>query len=276
MMGIVNGPHKPSDAPLYLYHDIRGEGPPLILMHGLFGSYENLGRIARLLAPDFEVHSLDLRNHGRSPHADDMTYPLMAKDVIHYMDTKGITSGALFGHSMGGKTAMQIALTYPDRVRALVVEDIAPVTYPPHHQSILAGLKVISSKQITSRSQADKLLQTFVDELSVRQFLLKNLYRAESGCFKLRINLTSIEKHYNDLMQGQQGIPYSHSVMFIAGGNSNYIQPKHKEVVLSYFPKAKMRVIPGTDHWVHAQKPELCAQVARRYLLEHLSENENI
>jgi len=161
---------------------------------------------------------------------------------------------------------MQVALSFPDRVESLIVVDIAPVTYPPHHQSILEGLNAISSQAITSRKQADRILQLSVQEVSIRQFLLKNLQRMDSGLFQWRIPLDIILHHYDDLMRGQDGPSYTRPVLFIAGGDSDYILPEHRDKVVRLFPDAQLKVIPETTHWVHAQRPDLFAGMVRRFL----------
>ena len=140
----------------------RGEGPPLLMLHGLFGSADNLGGIARLLEPDFRTISVDLRNHGRSPHADEMTYVAMASDVHALMGRLDIRRAHVFGHSMGGKVAMQLALDYPEQVDKLVVADIAPVTYEHHHAPILEGMQAVANAKVSSRKEAQEILQQFV------------------------------------------------------------------------------------------------------------------
>ena len=147
-----------------LNHRISGQGDPLILLHGLFGSLENLGGIARRLEDGWQIHALDERNHGSSPHTDDMDYPAMAEDVIAYLDAQGIEKASLLGHSMGGKVAMQVALKHPERVRSLIVADISPVTYKAHHDAILEGMQQMDLRGVTSRSEADARLARFVEK----------------------------------------------------------------------------------------------------------------
>ncbi|MBU6951109.1 alpha/beta fold hydrolase [Hahella sp. HN01] len=265
---------------LQLHHRVQGntqesagDKAPLVLIHGLFGSMENLGGIARLLADNFVIHSLDMRNHGRSPHAQMMDYSLMAADVIRYMDNAGIEKAHLLGHSMGGKTAMQIALEYPQRVEKLIVADIAPVAYPPHHKDILAGLTALDPASLSSRQEADELVKPYVPELPVRQFLLKNLQKGVDGRFSWRMNLPAIQQNYMNIMAGQDAQqPFPGPVLFVKGGNSDYIQPKHREHIARLFPAAGLRVIPHTGHWLHAEKPELFARVAERFLMNEDSE----
>ncbi|MCP5162348.1 MAG: alpha/beta fold hydrolase [Hahellaceae bacterium] len=252
---------------LKLHHKIQGKGEPIILVHGLFGSLENLGMIARLLAQHYEVHSLDMRNHGRSPHVPMMNYQLMANDIAHYMDEKGLAKAVLLGHSMGGKTVMQFALMYPERVERLVVADIAPVEYPPHHSEIFEGLRNLDLDVLTSRQQADEVLSRFVPEIAIRSFLLKNLVKAGADRFVWRMNLPVIMQCYNEIMRGQQGDkPFTGKVLFVIGGHSGYVQKSHQPQVLALFPAASVRVIPETGHWLHAEKPELFAKVVERFL----------
>lgn len=245
---------------------ITGQGDPVVLLHGLFGSLENLGGIARQLAPHFEVHALDLRNHGRSPHTDSLHYSAMADDVLHYLDQQGLSEIRLLGHSMGGKVGMTLALTAPARIKQLVVADIAPVHYEAHHDGVFAGLAAIDLAQLTSRQQAEEWLRPHVPETPVRQFLLKNLVKSGDGGFQWRLNLPSIVRHYPQILQGQHADhPFTGPVLFIKGGLSDYIKPCYKEHTASLFPNAQLKIIPGTGHWLHAEKPELFARLVLRF-----------
>lgn len=255
---------------LTLNHKVQGSGAPLILVHGLFGSLENLGMIARLLAERFEVHSLDMRNHGRSPHSTVMNYQAMATDILHYMDNAGLDRASLLGHSMGGKAVMTVALRAPERVAKLIVADIAPVDYPPHHNEIFAGLQALDLTALRSRQEADTQLKAYVPELPVRQFLLKNLVKHSAGGFTWRMNLPVLIHEYASIIEGQSGEkPFLNPVLFVIGGNSSYVQRKHQEKVQTHFPGAQVRVIPGTGHWLHAEKPELFAGIVDRFLGMH-------
>ncbi len=257
-----------------LNHRITGEGAPLILLHGLFGSLENLGGIARRLQDDWQIHALDQRNHGSSPHTETMDYPAMASDVIAYMDRQGIEKACILGHSMGGKVAMQVALQAPARVERVIVADIAPVSYKPRHDAILEGLKSIDLNAVASRQDADQRLAEQVDALATRQFLLKNLERVprdeqlEGGpLFRWRLNLPVIDACYGNLSQAPEGDgPYQGPVLFLKGADSAYIQEKHRESIQQLFPAAELRVIQDTGHWLHAEKPDTFAALCRRFL----------
>jgi esterase len=257
-----------------LNHRITGEGAPLILLHGLFGSLENLGGIARRLQDDWQIHALDQRNHGSSPHTETMDYPAMASDVIAYMDRQGIDKACILGHSMGGKVAMQVALQAPARVERVIVADIAPVSYKPRHDAILEGLKSIDLNAVASRQDADQRLAEQVDALATRQFLLKNLERvprdeqSEGGpLFRWRLNLPVIDACYGNLSQAPEGDgPYQGPVLFLKGADSAYIQEKHREAIQQLFPAAELRVIQDTGHWLHAEKPDTFAALCRRFL----------
>lgn len=257
-----------------LNHRITGEGPPLILLHGLFGSCENLGGIARRLENEWQIHALDQRNHGNSPHTDTMDYPAMADDVIAYMDAAGLKKAAILGHSMGGKTAMQVALRAPERVDRLIVADISPVSYQPRHDAVLEGLSALDLSTIHSRQEADKALAEYVDMLPVRQFLLKNLERvpdrersAGEGAYRWRLNLPVIEACYPKLALAPQGDgPFAGPVLFLKGAESAYIQEKHGDDIRRLFPAAELRIIEGTGHWLHAEKADTFAALCRRFL----------
>lgn len=257
-----------------LYHRISGEGEPLILLHGLFGSLDNLGVIARGLQDKWQIHGLDQRNHGKSPHAATMTYPEMADDVLAYMDAQGLAKAWVLGHSMGGKVAMQLALKAPDRIAGIIVADISPVTYKPRHDHVLEGLKAVDTKSLSSRQDADSALSEHVEEAGVRQFLLKNLApvpageKEESGArYRWRLNLPVIDQSYADLSAAPEGDgPYEGPVLFIKGADSAYIQTRHRDAIAKLFPNADLKVIEGTGHWLHAEKPDTFVALCRRFL----------
>jgi esterase len=253
---------------MILHTDITGQGQPLVLIHGLFGSYENLGVIARALQNEFQIVNLDLRNHGRSPRADFMDYPQMALDVVETLDYLGIEQSSVLGHSMGGKVAMQLALSVPCRVHKLVLADISPVINEPRHQSILQGLQAIDLATLQDRKQADTLLQSYVSELGVRQFLLKNLYKDEQNQFQWRINLAALVSNYQRLLAAPlPNQPFEGETLFIKGGNSDYIQAAHQPLIHSLFPKASAKIIQGTGHWLHAEKPTAFSKIVSDFLL---------
>jgi len=245
----------------------RGQGPTLLLIHGLFGSADNLGGLARILEAEFRTISVDLRNHGRSPHADSMSYPLMADDVLRLMDRLGIEKANIFGHSMGGKTAMQLTLDYPDRVKKLIVADIAPVTYSHHHLKILQGMEAVAVVAPTSRKAALEILSKYEDEPAVLSFLLTNWRRGEAGSWEWRINLEAINRDYAKIAVGNTGNPYLGDVLFLRGSNSSYILAEHKDAILNLFPNATVRTIGGTGHWLHAEKPDMVARSISRFLM---------
>lgn len=257
-----------------LHHRITGKGEPLVLLHGLFGSLENLGGVNQRLQDGWQVHGLDLRNHGRSPHTDTMDYPAMAEDVVAYLDEQGIDRACLLGHSMGGKTAMQVALSYPERVQRLIVADIAPVTYQPRHDAILEGMTRLDLSSVTSRGDADRMLQAYVEVPEVRMFLLKNLVRVPAeekadnpDTFRWRLNLPVIEACYQNLADAPEGKdPFEGPVLFLKGSESAYIQRKHRERIDTLFPQARLEEIEGTDHWLHAEKPDEFARRCRDFL----------
>lgn len=245
----------------------QGQGAPVILLHGLFGSMRNLGFIARPLAQSFKVYLLDQRNHGDSVHLSNMTYQEMADDVVRFMDQQELQTAHIVGHSMGGKTAMQLALSQPQRVDRLVVADIAPVAYPRRHDSILEGLNQVQAAQVKTRKEADAILATYVAEADVRAFLLKSLMANTNGQLSFKFNLKDIERNYEQIIAAPSGQPFHGPTLFIKGATSAYIQAQHKEQVLSLFPNAQMKIIAGAGHWLHAEKPALFNRLVNEFLV---------
>lgn len=248
-----------------LYFRESGSGQPVVLIHGLFGSLENLGAVARLLAQDFRVLSVDLPNHGRSPHSTGADLAFMAGAVARWLAEQGLVRPSVVGHSLGGKVAMELALAQPERVGRLVVIDIAPVNYPPRHDDVFAGLKAIDAGSVRNRTEAEDLLQQHINEAPVRSFLLKNLVKEEEG-FRWRMHLQDLENQYDRLIQGNRDGVYPGPVLFLKGENSDYIKPAYKDLILAKFPLAESRVIAGTGHWLHAEKPELTASLIKKFL----------
>ena len=236
------------------------EGEPLLVLHGLFGSLQNWAWHCKKLAEHFCVFALDMRNHGASPHDSEMNYQLMASDVLEFMDDQQITSAHVLGHSMGGKVAMQLALMAPERVKRLVIADVAPVHYGGErgeHDEIFEGLCAIDLATLASRADADAQLAHYVDDEVVRQFLLSNLLRAESGGFRWRINLPVLKACYARLREAPVADqPYAGVVLFVRGDLSDYILPEHRDEVLRLFPAATVKTITQTGHWLHAEKPD--------------------
>ncbi|MES3006971.1 MAG: alpha/beta fold hydrolase [Pseudomonadota bacterium] len=243
------------------------QGEPLLILHGLFGSLGNWTWHSRELARDFAVTGLDLRNHGGSPHSDEMDYACMAQDVLEFMDDHDIARCHLLGHSMGGKVAMQLALSAPERVDRLVVADIAPVTYSAQHDSIFEGLLAIDLDTIGSRNAADVVLAQYEEDEVVRQFLLTNLLKKPEGGFYWRINLPSLQANYVRLRERPPAIGvFDGPVLFIKGALSNYIIETHRDEILQRFPQAKIKVIMHTGHWLHAEKPQTFYRLVHSFL----------
>jgi len=243
------------------------QGEPLLVMHGLFGSLGNWSWHCRQLSKHFAVYGLDLRNHGASPHSDEMDYTHMAQDVLEFIDDHGIARAHLLGHSMGGKVAMQVALSTPQRVDHLVVADIAPVTYRGEHDDIFAGLLAIDLAALQSRTDADHILAPYEPDELVRQFLLTNLMKNPEGGFHWRINLPVLQSNYERLREKPAAPgPFEGPTLFVKGALSNYITEQYRDDILARFPHARTKVIMHTGHWLHAEKPETFYRIVLQFL----------
>jgi len=244
----------------------QGEsGDWVLLLHGLFGAGDNLGALARVLAPHCRVVLVDLRNHGRSPHSAEMDLPLLAADIIALQDRLRIPASAIVGHSLGGKVAMELALNAPERVTRAVFADIAPVRYAPHHQAIFAALENLDLAALTRRGDAEAVLAQFIAEPAVRQFLLKSLYRDDSG-FHWRFNPDALRSCYPALGAAPEGQPFEGPALFIKGELSDYIEPAHRAAISSLFPHFQFKMIAGTGHWLHAERPVAFNRLVRQFL----------
>lgn len=232
-------------------------GPAIVILHGLFGSSDNwLTNSKTIAAKGYRVFLLDQRNHGQSPRANDQDYQSMAADLREFLTDHSIDKPILVGHSMGGKTVMQYAMSYPGTFEKLVVVDIAPKFYPIHHAEIIRGLKAINLLGIKGRNEADAVLQAYEPILAVRQFLLKNLYRNEQGVFDWRINIPVIERELHGI--GEQltnPVIVPTPTLFIRGSESPYITDEDLPEIKRFFPNSQVQTIQGAGHWVQAEKP---------------------
>lgn len=243
-----------------------GSGPPLVILHGLFGSLDNWFSIARELDDEFTLYLVDQRNHGDSPHSQDWNYAVMVEDLKELLDAKELDKVYLMGHSMGGKTAMNFAAKYPERVEKLIVADISPRYYPIHHQTILEGLNFLNLKEIKSRKEADDQLANYISELGIRQFLLKSLTRDSNG-FAWKINLPVITKNIENVGEAlAEGSTFDGPTLFLAGANSNYILQKDLPDLEAHFPNYELEFIPNAGHWLHAEQPHAVVEEMRRFL----------
>lgn len=250
-----------------LHFTSLGAGEPLIVLHGLLGSHQNLLPVCRKFAENFHVFALDQRNHGHSPHHDEMSYELMAADVLRVMDAQHLATAHVLGHSMGGKTAMHLALHHPARIRKLVVADMSPRAYGPRFAKLLHALRELRPEQFKTRLEADAALAPAVPEESLRQFLLKNLMSDEHGGYRWRIHLESIAANYDRLRSAVNNeIPFTGEARFVLGGNSDYVGKVDQAEIHRLFPAAQFTAIAGAGHWVHAEKPAEFAAVVMKFL----------
>ncbi|WP_168191395.1 MULTISPECIES: alpha/beta fold hydrolase [Antarcticibacterium] len=251
-----------------LHSSIIGEGKPFIILHGFLGMGDNWKTLGNQFAEDgYEVHLLDQRNHGRSPHIDEMNYSSMAQDVVAYCEKRNLENIVLLGHSMGGKVAMQVAGEAPYLVEKLIVVDISPRYYSPHHQQILEGLTALDEASLTSRGEAEDFLSKFIKEKGIRLFLLKNLYWKTKEKLALRLNLEVLKENVEEVGKALgSGIKFDKETLFVKGGKSNYITVDDKPLIDLHFPNVRLEEISGAGHWVHAEKQKEFYNTVKQYL----------
>ena len=237
---------------------------PIVLVHGLFGSLDNLGILARDLVADHDIIQVDMRNHGLSPRSEEMNYPAMAQDLLDTLDEHHIETATVIGHSMGGKAVMALTALAPERIDRLVAIDIAPVDYHVRrHDEIFAAINAVTNAGVATRQQAATVMREFLKEEGVIQFLLKSFV---DGAW--RFNVPVLWEQYPHIV-GWEAIPaWDHPALFIPGGNSPYVTEAYRDDLLAQFPQAKAHVIAGAGHWVHAEKPVAVLRAIRRYLAE--------
>jgi esterase len=237
----------------------------LVIAHGLYGSGRNWGVIARRLADRRDVVAVDMRNHGESPRFPTQGYPEMAGDLAEVIESLGPPVD-LLGHSMGGKAAMQLALTRPDLIRRLIVADIAPVAYTHDQTRNARAMAELDLAQITTRAEADAALAERIDDPALRAFFLQSLDLRQQPPH-WRLNLPVLEAEMPKIVgwPGTQGV-FDHPALFLTGAESHYVRPEHREVIRALFPKARFAKIPGTGHWLHAEKPREFEETVRVFL----------
>jgi pimeloyl-ACP methyl ester carboxylesterase len=274
-----------------LFYRKYGEpGTPLIIVHGLYGSGDNWVTIARELSARFEVYVIDQRNHGQSPHSDSHNYPLLRDDLKMFMDAEGIDRAVLIGHSMGAKTIMYFAASWPDRVIALVSVDMAPRAYhelavesrsTANHRGMIDAMMELELSQMTSREEIDRALSVKIGSGRVRRFLLKNVQRDQGGGYYWRINLQALRNNLSRIMDGlldseNEGVGGLEAIppggitgfpaLFVAGEKSDYIRTDDHQLIKALFPGARIVTIPGAGHWVHAEQPRLLVKALNNFL----------
>lgn len=249
-----------------LFYREIGEGQPIVLIHGLFGASDNLLGPGKALAEDYKVYLIDQRNHGNSPHSETHNYEAMAGDLKEFLESKDLENPLIVGHSMGGKTVMYFAAHNPNYEAKYIVMDISPRSYNRHHDQILDGLNSLKIEEINSRQDADKQLSSYVSDLGVRQFLLKNLERTDSG-FKWKINLKVLTDQIDNIGDGlDEATRIEKPFLFIKGNNSNYIRSHDEELIRKQFRQASIEGLDGAGHWLHAEKPKDFVDLVRKFI----------
>lgn len=249
-----------------LFHRKMGQGQPLFILHGLFGSSDNWQTHAKVLSENYTVYLVDQRNHGRSPHSDDFNYDLLAQDLMELVAHTGERDIFLIGHSMGGKTVLHFAQQYPYLVQKMVVADMGVKGYPPHHDLIFKALFAADIENCPSRKEAEERMSPFVDESSTLQFLLKNLYWKEEGKLAWRFNLPVLHAKIGDIIGPIPPDKVEVDTLFLRGGLSNYVKDADWENISKQVPQAKLETMDGVGHWLHAEAPAQFLEHVHRYL----------
>ena len=253
---------------MILHSQIIGTGTPFLILHGFLGMSDNwksLGK--RFAAQGYQMHLIDQRNHGRSFHDPVFSYQAMAADLLLYCEHHNLDQVVLLGHSMGGKTAMEFAVTNPERVTKLIIADIAPRHYDEHHQDVLKGLGLLDLSIINSRAKADQVLANYIKEPGLRLFLLKNLYWIEKKQLALRVNLPVVTKEISQVGKALAiTAVFDKETLFVRGDNSSYITSLDETSIQKQFPKSQIKTVSNAGHWLHAENPEQFHQIVVDFL----------
>lgn len=244
---------------MVLHSVIQGEGKPLLIIHGYLGMSDNWKTLAgQYVAAGFQTHALDMRNHGKSFHADEFTYAAMVQDLVEYINFHNLGKVDIIGHSMGGKAAMFFAVQHPELLDKLVVADIGPKYYKPHHQDVMAGLNAVDFSRDTDRAAVEAAIATHIPDMGTRQFLLKSVYWAEPGKqLGFRFNLDAFNKATDTIGEAlPEGALFNGPTLFLRGDRSDYIKDEDFALIQSHFPLSEIKDIQNSGHWVHAENPK--------------------
>ena len=249
-------------------YGVEKNGTPLLVFHGLFGMLDNWATFGREFGEKLPCHLLDLRNHGKSFHTEEMSHDDMAEDILNYLNQHQIEKACLLGHSLGGKAVMQFAISYPERVKKIIVVDIAPKAYPPHHQRIMEALQSVDFERITSRKEVEERLAEMIKEKSVVQFLVKNLYWEREDKLNWKFNLKVLAEKYGDFVGKaiRFGI-FEGETLFIKGEKSHYILPQDEFLIQKQFPKYQLITIKNAGHWVQVENAKDFNEEVSNFLL---------
>jgi len=259
-----------------------GQGPPMIILHGLYGSSDNWFSIGKAFASRFEVYLIDQRNHGSSPHSREHNYIAMRNDLHDFMELHAIEKAVIIGHSMGGKTAMFFAVAWPEKVQLLVVVDISPGSYKSltrstpqsaDHMNIITAMLGVDFSQVNDREDVSRMLSESIPSERVRQFLLKNIRRNAEGGYEWRLNIQALHDQLPMIMDGLDPKPYMNGngvtgfpVLFVRAGQSGYISVDDISTIKTIFPMSELVTIPSADHWIHVQQPELLIKTIEYFI----------
>jgi pimeloyl-ACP methyl ester carboxylesterase len=238
-----------------LNYKIQGKGPPLIILHGLFGTLDNWQSLANKYAENFKVILVDQRNHGHSPHNDEMNYDLMAEDLLELLQELQIEKTNIIGHSMGGKTAMCFAQNYPGLVSKMIIADMGIKKYPPHHDLIFEAMLTMDFTKVKTRKDAESHVKTFFSDNGVIQFLLKNLYWTDDKNLAWRMNLRGLHNKIENILAAIPQKKCEAETLFLYGTKSNYIEESDKAEIKTIFPNSLFDSLE-TGHWIHAENPK--------------------
>lgn len=253
-----------------LHSKIVGSGEKhLLVLHGLFGQLDNWNTLGKYFGEEFTTHLIDLRNHGRSFHSDDSSLTAMTEDIVRYMDANDIEKAHLLGHSLGGRIAIDFAMQYQNKLDRLIVADMAPKAYEPHHNAIFKALKSVNFDEVSSRKDVENTIDQFIPEVGVRQFLMKNVYHAENGQYAFRFNLSSLDNYYEELIGSEllKG-KFDGPTLFLGGEKSNYILAEDEMMIKERFPNAEIKKIANAGHWLHAENPKDFVTEVMNFLLK--------
>lgn len=270
----------PDNLTMKLYFRKYGNGPPLVILHGLYGSSDNWVTIAKKLSDTFTVYLPDQRNHGRSPHSEVHDYDSMRDDLYELVSDLTLKKFFLAGHSMGGKTAISFAVKWPEMLNGLLIADVSPfmnetigLSSYSQHSEILNAILSFDPGRISARGEAEKTLAETIPSEKIRGLILKNLQRTAGGTFTWKFNAVSLQKNLDKIMEGiERPVDFNHQitgfpVIFLRGGDSDYIPPGDFRDIRNVFPAAEIVEIAGAGHWIHADQPDEVVKYLRRLLI---------